>query len=271
MTWAIGTATGVLLGLFGVQLVSSRFSTAGVSPMSRPEVLRALQAARSVPAADEAALSEVPTPDTAVPPPSPPVDAAPARPSAGSTSSPAPASPASALPRPGAAAGTLVEAAAPPAPSTTTTISAAPEPPSTSTTATTEKSSKKKSGSKNATTSTTRKSTTTTSRKTTTTTTPPAQPSKPSGSSPQQSPDTKTISSAGGVVYVRYADGKVEFKMARPNPGFQYRVRNSGPDEVLVYFFKDGHISQVKAFYKGTTRSSNVVECSGTYPNMKCR
>ena len=27
VTWALGTATGVLLGLFGVELVSSRFST----------------------------------------------------------------------------------------------------------------------------------------------------------------------------------------------------------------------------------------------------
>src|SRR5438105_7119648 len=113
LTWALGTATGVLLGLFGVELVSSRFSTAGVSPLSRPEVLRALQAARSLPAAaDQVALPATPAPDTAVPPPSPPTDADPARPSAGSTSAPAPAAPASTLPRPGATAGTFVEAAA---------------------------------------------------------------------------------------------------------------------------------------------------------------
>ena len=67
VTWALGTATGVLLGLFGVQLVSSRFSTAGVSPLSRPEVLRALQAARTHPGPAEVALSEPSTPDTAVP------------------------------------------------------------------------------------------------------------------------------------------------------------------------------------------------------------
>src|SRR5690348_15318831 len=67
VTWALGTATGVLLGLFGVELVSSRFSTAGVSPLSRPEVLRALQAARSVPpAADAVALPT--TGPTAAPP-----------------------------------------------------------------------------------------------------------------------------------------------------------------------------------------------------------
>src|SRR6266550_2677893 len=107
VTWALGTASGVLLGLFGVQLVSSRFSTSRVSPLSHPEVLRALQAARSVPDAPdgEVALPVTPAPDTAVPPPSPPTDAAQARPSAGATSSPALASPASSLPRPGATAG----------------------------------------------------------------------------------------------------------------------------------------------------------------------
>ena len=85
VTWALGTATGVLLGLFGVQLVSSRFSTAGVSPLSRPEVLRALQAARSLPPApNEVGLPA--TPDTTAPQPST-VDAGPARPSAGPTSS----------------------------------------------------------------------------------------------------------------------------------------------------------------------------------------
>src|SRR5437660_5777313 len=128
LTWALGTATGVLLGLFGVGVVSSRFSTAGVSPLSRPEVLRALQAARHLPdAADKVALPATPAPDTAVPPPSPPTDAAPARPSAGATSSPAPAPPASTLPRPGATPGTLVDAAA------STTTSTAPEPPPTTT------------------------------------------------------------------------------------------------------------------------------------------
>src|SRR5437867_10982330 len=82
VTWALGTASGVLLGLFGVQLVSSRFSTSRVSPLSHPEVLRALQAARSVPPAPAAEVALPVSPAPA----SPPTDAAPARPSAGATS-----------------------------------------------------------------------------------------------------------------------------------------------------------------------------------------
>ena len=252
-TWALGTVTGVLLGLFGVQLVSSRFATAGVSPLSRPEVLRALQAARSGPPADEVA-APAPPPDTAVPPPSPPVDAAPARPSAESTSSPAPAPPASTVARPGATAGTLVDAAGPSTSSTTVPST------STSTTTTTSKSGDPKAKPKSESTSTT----TTTVRKTTTTTS-----SKPSGSS--QSSDTRTISSVGGVVAVKYSGGKVELKWARPNAGYQVYVKSNGPDQVVVYFYKKDRASQVRAFYKGNSPSSDVTECSGTYPNIRCR
>ena len=251
------------MGLFGVQLVSSRFSSAGVSPMSRPEVLRALQAARSVPAADEVAAPAPPTPETALPPPSPPVDAAPARPSAGSTSSPAPAPPASTLPRPGATAGTFDAAAAAAASSTTTTAPAVSDPGPTSTTATTGKASKPKSESKNSTSSTTRKSTTTTTSKKTTTTTTQA-PSKPSGS---QSADTRTISSAGGVVAVRFSNGKVELKWARPNPGYQVYVKSNGPDSVVVYFYTKTKASEVRAFYKGNAPASDVREYTGSNPD----
>ena len=264
VTWALGTATGVLLGLFGVQLVSSRFSTAGVSPLSRPEVLRALQAARSVPGPDESALPA--TPDTTAPPPSPPVDVDPARPSAGLTSSPAPTSPASTLPRPGAEAGTFVDAAAPPA-STTSTAPPPSEPATTTTTAKPDKSkSKDDSKSKNDKKPTT---TTTAPKKATTTTTPPAQSSRPA-SSPQTTADTRTISSAGGVVAVRYSGGNVTLKWARPNPGYEVYVRSSGPDMVVVYFYKKGSGSQVRAYYRSNSPSSDVVNCSGSYPNIRC-
>ena len=259
VTWALGTASGVLLGLFGVQLVSSRFSTAGVSPLTRPEVLRALQAARSLPkAATEAALPSL-TPDTAVPPPSPPVDAAPARPSAGATPSPTQAPPASTLPRPGATGGTLVEAGTP------STTSPAPPPAAPTTTTTTDNSGDKstpKPDSKGNHSDRSTSSTTTTPKKTTTTTTPPAQSSRPPA--PQSSADTRTISSAGGVVAVRYSGGKVELKWARPNPGYQVYVRSNGPDQVIVYFYTKNHVSQVVGYYNGGTPDYAVQEYSGS-------
>lgn len=265
LTWALGTATGVLLGLFGVQLVSSRFSTAGVSPMSRPEVLRALQAARSGPAgADEVAAPVTPPPDTALPPASPPVDVPPAPPAAGSASSPAPAAPPSTLPRPAATGGSFVQAAAVPAPQTSTTIVAAsapppapPAPPTTATTAT--ESAKKNTGSRNPTTSTKKSTTTTTARKTSTT------QAKPSGSG-QQSADTRTVSSAGGVVGVRFSNGKVELKWARPNPGYQVYVENNGPDSVVVYFYTKSKLSRVRAYYNGGSPVTDVWEYAGRDP-----
>ncbi|HZQ78727.1 MAG TPA: hypothetical protein VFE55_15440 [Acidimicrobiia bacterium] len=256
VTWALGTATGVLLGLFGVQLVSSRFETAGVSPLSRPEVLRALQAATHPGPGDEVALPAHSTPDTAVPPTSPPLDAAPARPSAGSASNPAPAPPASTLPRPGATAGDLTESAAA-APSTTSTA-----PPDTSTTTSTTppddgskgKSDKGKGSDKPA------PSPTTTAPKKATTTT-AAQSSK-SVQPSQTTSDTRSINSVGGVVAVRYSAGNVQLKWARPNPGYQVYVRDNGPDQVIVYFYTRNHISQVAAYYNGSTPAFDVQESS---------
>jgi len=249
VTWALGTASGVLLGLFGVQLVSSRFSTTRVSPLSHPEVLRALQAARSVPGAPdgEVALPLTAAPGTAVPPPSPPTDAASARPSAEATSSPAQASPASSLPRPGATAGILVDPAAGAAatpPSSTITDPPEPEPPSTSTSATTATTEKKsKSDSKNSgNSSTTSSSTASTAKKTTTT-------SGPAPQTPRQAQPT-TITCTGGIVTVRYSGGKVDLKAARPNSGYQvYVPEQRSPDEVVVYFYNNNTAYQVRAFY----------------------
>jgi hypothetical protein len=216
--------------------------------MSRPEVLRALQAARAAPAVDELAA-----PVTTAPPPSPPVDAAPPGPSAGSTSSPAPAPPASTLPRPGATTETFTNAGA--APSTTTSVTVAVEPRATSTTTTTAK--------KNPTTSTTRKPTTTTTAKkdTTTTTAPPKDASRPR---------EQSISSRGGVVTVRWSDGKVKFVVAHPKAGYEMKVWDNGPDRVVVSFYKDGHASWVSASYRDGSPVSQVVECSASR-NHICR
>jgi|GEM_PF-4121268 len=252
VTWALGTATGVLLGLFGVQLVSSRFSTAGVSPLSRPEVLRALQAATRPGPAGEVALPTQSTPDPAVPPTSTPVDAAPARPSAGTTSNPAPAPPASTLPRPGATAGDL-DASAAAVPSTTSTA-----PPDTSTTTTIPPPDDGKSKSNSKGKGSDHPSTTTTAPKKATTTT----GSQSSKSVQADQPETKSINSAGGVVSVKYSNGNVQLKWARPNPGYQVYVRDNGPDQVIVYFYARNHISQIAAYYSGPTPANDVQECS---------
>ena len=59
---------------------------------------------------------------------------------------------------------------------------------------------------------------------------------------------------------VRYSGGKVELKWARPNPGYQVYVRSNGPDEVIVYFYTKNHVSQVAAYYNGTTPAWDVQE-----------
>jgi hypothetical protein len=256
VTWALGTASGVLLGLFGVQLVSSRFSTSRVSPLSHPEVLRALQAARNVPVAEMQIAA--PTPETTAPASTPSTDATPARPSAEAASPPASASPASTLPRPGAAAGPMVETASVPTTSSTTTTVTVPEPPSSSTTATTTKpdtdrsKSRSDKKSKNST-------TTTTTRKTTPTTAP-----KPSSSSSR----TKTVQSRGGVVTITWSpDGTVK-GVARPRSGYEVRFVKNGPDKVEVWFWADGQASQVQAFSNGETRSTDW-KCSSR-PRFHC-
>jgi hypothetical protein len=139
-----------------------------------------------------------------------------------------------------------------------------PEPPPTSTTATTEKSSKKKSGSKNSTTSTTRKPTTTTTERKT------AAPVDSSPGSSDRSTE-RTISSQGGVVTVRWADGKVKLVVARPKAGYEMRVYDNGPDRVIVRFYAKGHASWVAAFYRDGRPDSHVAECSGAYRERNCQ
>jgi hypothetical protein len=200
-----------------------------------------------VPAApeEEVALPLTSSPDTAVPPPSPPADAAPDRPSAGATSSPA-----SSLPRPGATAGTLVDPTAAVAanpPTTVSTTPVAPEPPPTSTSATTATTAKPKSK------STSKSSTTTTTeKKSTTTTIGPTQSTKASPT---------TISCTGGVVTVRFSDGKVELKAARPNSGYRvYVPEQTNPGEVIVYFYNNDTAYQVRAFYNDGKPDSKVTK-----------
>ena len=62
---------------------------------------------------------------------------------------------------------------------------------------------------------------------------------------------------------MRFSNGKVEFKMARPKAGYQYKVWRNGPDDVVVSFTRDGHTSWVWASYRNGSPSSGVIECSG--------
>jgi len=61
---------------------------------------------------------------------------------------------------------------------------------------------------------------------------------------------------------VRYSGGNVQLKWARPNPGYQVYVRDNGPDQVIVYFYTRNHISQVAAYYNGSTPAFDVQESS---------
>ncbi|MDQ3943804.1 MAG: hypothetical protein M3357_01340, partial [Actinomycetota bacterium] len=93
LSWALGTSTGVLLGLSGVQLVTSGITGGRIAPLSRPEVLQALSAGN----ADEAPAAPA-APAITAPPASSDIGSAPPLP--GPVSKPAPTPPASAPPRP---------------------------------------------------------------------------------------------------------------------------------------------------------------------------
>jgi hypothetical protein len=51
------------------------------------------------------------------------------------------------------------------------------------------------------------------------------------------------------------------------------RVSSNGPDQVVVYFWKEGRISEVKAWFQNGDPMSSVTEwdCSGSYPSVRCR
>jgi hypothetical protein len=64
-------------------------------------------------------------------------------------------------------------------------------------------------------------------------------------------------------VTVRYYDGKVELKAARPNAGYEvYVPPQRSPGEVVVYFLndKDNTAYQVRAFYTGGSPDYRVTK-----------
>lgn len=60
---------------------------------------------------------------------------------------------------------------------------------------------------------------------------------------------------------VRFSDGKVELKAARPNPGYRvYVPEQENPGEVVVYFYNNDTAYQVRAFYNDGTPDSKVTK-----------
>lgn len=231
LSWALGTSTGVLLGLAGVQLVTSGITGLRIAPLSRPEVLQALSAGNAAETPEAIAA-----PAITAPPASPDPGSAP--PLADPVSKPVPTPPASAPPRSGATAGPPpAEAVTPPAPSPTPPPTVAAPPPEVPPAATA-----------------TPPPTTTRKRQpkqpTTTTTTP----------APSRS-ETHTISSRGGTAAVRYEGGdKVRLLWARPNRGYDVAVVDDGPERVFVRFKTDSARSRVYAFYRDGKPAEEVVE-----------
>ena len=60
---------------------------------------------------------------------------------------------------------------------------------------------------------------------------------------------------------VRFSDGKVELKAARPNSGYRvYVPEQDNPGEVIVYFYNNDTAYQVRAFYNYGTPDSKVTK-----------
>ncbi|HEY3238939.1 MAG TPA: hypothetical protein VGL92_05195 [Acidimicrobiia bacterium] len=211
LSWALGTSTGVLLGLSGVQLVTSGITGERIAPLSRPEVLQALSAGNT-----KEAPEAIAAPAITAPPASTDIGSAPPLPDP--VSKPARTPPASAPPRPGAPAGPTSTTTAPPPPTTSAPppapVIASPPPPDTTTT------------------------------------------TAPKG-------ETRTISSRGGTVAVRYLDGTVRLLWARPDSGYDVEVADDGPDQVLVRFRSDRARSWVYAYYEDGKPAEAVIERGG--------
>ncbi len=60
---------------------------------------------------------------------------------------------------------------------------------------------------------------------------------------------------------VRFSDGKVELKAARPNSGYRvYVPEQNNPGEVIVYFYNNDTAYQVRAFYNYGKPDSKVTK-----------
>ncbi|MGH8999613.1 MAG: hypothetical protein ACRDY7_09505, partial [Acidimicrobiia bacterium] len=70
----------------------------------------------------------------------------------------------------------------------------------------------------------------------------------------------ETIDSRGGTVAVRYEDGRVRLNWARPDPGYEVKVADDGPTEVVVRFMDGRRRSVVRAFYRDGMPAHEVRE-----------
>jgi hypothetical protein len=226
LTWAVGTAAGVVLGWWGVQLVTFQVVEAQTAPLSQPHVLQALQAAGR---SGSQATQEIPAPPAA-PTPSP----APTVPTRAGGSLPAPIAPGAGSPPAKIKAAKIVAAGAV-SPTTTTTLAAVPPPAPTA-------------------------PVTVTSEASTTTTAPVTHDNKAPETEKKEPPAPdkpvyRMIAAKGGSVAVRYQGGKVQLLWARPNDGFRVDVVEDGPDLIKVVFRSHDHVSRIKAFWsEGTPR-----------------
>ena len=56
----------------------------------------------------------------------------------------------------------------------------------------------------------------------------------------------------------------IEQPVAEPQQHFADVAGSNGPDQVIVYFYTKNHVSQVVAYYNGTTPDYDVQEYSGS-------
>lgn len=71
--------------------------------------------------------------------------------------------------------------------------------------------------------------------------------SSTSPTSPDESWSLRTITTAGGVVVVRYRTGETLLQAATPTPGFSVEVDDAGPDRVRVDFESESSDFRVEA------------------------
>lgn len=256
VSWLCGSATGVLLGLFGVQLVTSGITAGRVTPLSRPEVLAALQASSNTTPEHEDPTAVpggvAPTPGT-VPSPGAGAEAPLPDPAPSSDRTP----PASPPPRPGSPSGKTQPPASPAATPASVAPPAPAQPAAPETTTTTLAPAPADKARPPRTTRTTRPAPTTTTVPPTTA--PPSATDKRPGE--QDQGKVQTISSQGGTVAVRYLDGdRVKLLWARPNAGYDVNVVSDGSRLVHVRFSNDRHRSTVTAWWKDGAPAQYVQE-----------
>lgn len=79
------------------------------------------------------------------------------------------------------------------------------------------------------------------------TTTGSSTPTTTASTTPPSQWVSRSISTSGGTVIVRYRPGEVEYQSATPAPGFQVEVDDAGPPRVKVEFESESEKFEVEA------------------------